>query len=210
MRGSRPTTATPAGGPTQRAPYTEALAIYRDLAQRVPDAYRPEVARDAEQSCKPHIATPAGWPSPVLAILRVPRDLPPSRVQRVPVAYRPVVATMLNNLGRFSRVTGRLADAETSYTEALAFRRDLAQRDPGAYGSYNRRFGFVHEIGIRSIDRRFQLSARKVSEGERWPGKTEQADKWIPCLTAARMPRNRRGTCRDVHGATTARPSRRR
>ena len=45
---------------------------------------------------------------------------------------------------------------------------------------------------------------------QRWPAKTEQADKWIPDPGAARMPRNGRGLCRSVHDATTARHSRRR
>ena len=52
--------------------------------------------------------------------------------QRDPGAYRPEVALTLNNLGIVYRDTGRMADAEKAYTEALAILRGLAQRDPGA------------------------------------------------------------------------------
>ena len=42
-----------------------------------------------------------------------------------PGAYRPDVATTLNNLGNLYSDTGRLADADKAYSEALTIRRDL-------------------------------------------------------------------------------------
>jgi len=53
-------------------------------------------------------------------------------------------------------------------------------------------------------------NAIRISMDERWSAKTEQPDKWIPGPKAARMSRNGRGTCHDVHDATIAPPSRRR
>jgi hypothetical protein len=40
---------------------------------------------------------------------------------------------MLNNLGILYSDTGRLAEADKAFSEALTIRRDLAARDPGAY-----------------------------------------------------------------------------
>ena len=78
-------------------------------------AYRERSYKEAER----------GWTN----CLQLYRDL----AQRDPGAYRPDLATTLNNLAILYSVTGRLADAVTANTEALAIRRDLAQRDPGAY-----------------------------------------------------------------------------
>jgi tetratricopeptide (TPR) repeat protein len=50
-----------------------------------------------------------------------------------PGAYRPDVATTLKNFGNLYSDTGRLADAEKAYAEALSIRLDVAARDPGAY-----------------------------------------------------------------------------
>jgi tetratricopeptide (TPR) repeat protein len=43
------------------------------------------------------------------------------------------VAATLNNLGELYGNTGRSSEAEKALTEALAIKRDLAVRDPGAY-----------------------------------------------------------------------------
>jgi Flp pilus assembly protein TadD len=39
----------------------------------------------------------------------------------------------LNNFGLLYVNTGRLADADKAFSEALTIRRDLAAHDPGAY-----------------------------------------------------------------------------
>jgi tetratricopeptide (TPR) repeat protein len=65
----------------------------------------------------------------LIAALQLSREL----AARDPGAYRPVVATTLNNLGILYRDTGRLADAEKAFSEALTIYRDLAAHDPGAY-----------------------------------------------------------------------------
>ena len=66
-----------------------------------------------------------GW----IAALQLSRDL----AAQNPAAYRPNVATTLNNLGILYSVTGRLAEADKAYSEALTIRRDLATQNPAAY-----------------------------------------------------------------------------
>ena len=67
-----------------------------------------------------------GW----TAALQMSRDL----AAHDPGAYRPAVATTLNNLGNLYSVTGRLADADKAYSEALTIYRDLLPNNP-AYAS---------------------------------------------------------------------------
>ena len=57
-----------------------------------------------------------GWTT----ALQISRDL----AAHDPGAYRPDVASMLNNLGSLYSDTGRLADADKAYSEALTIRRD--------------------------------------------------------------------------------------
>jgi tetratricopeptide (TPR) repeat protein len=97
---------------------TEALAIRRDLAQRDPGAYRPDVAATLNNLAVLYRDTGrlADAETANTEALAIRRDL----AQRDPGAYRPDVAQTLNNLAVLYRDTGRLADAETAYTEALA------------------------------------------------------------------------------------------
>ena len=71
------------------------------------------------------------------------------QAQRDPSAYRPDVAETLNNLAILYRDTGRLADAQTAFTEALAIYRDLARDNPNVYAnlatSVNSRLSELHE-----------------------------------------------------------------
>jgi tetratricopeptide (TPR) repeat protein len=66
-----------------------------------------------------------GW----TAALQLYRDL----AARDPGAYRPNVATTLNNLGILYSDTGRLPEAEKAYTEALTIYRDLVPTNPTIY-----------------------------------------------------------------------------
>ncbi len=50
-----------------------------------------------------------------------------------PAAYRPVLATTLNNLGNVYDDTHRFADAEAAYKEAADIPRELAAQNPAAY-----------------------------------------------------------------------------
>ena len=50
-----------------------------------------------------------------------------------PAAYRAVVASTLNNFGNLFRNTGRLAEADKAYSEALTIYRELASSNPKVY-----------------------------------------------------------------------------
>ena len=105
--------------------WTNCLQLYRDLAQRDPGAYRPDVAATLNNLAILYRVTGrlADAETAYTEALAIRRDL----AQRDPGAYRPDVATTLNNLANLYRDTGRRADAETAYTEALAIRRDLTR-----------------------------------------------------------------------------------
>ena len=61
--------------------------------------------------------------------LAIRRDL----AARDPSAYRPTVATTLNNLGILYSNTGRLAEADKAFSEALTIYRDLMSSNPTKY-----------------------------------------------------------------------------
>ncbi|MBM3237049.1 tetratricopeptide repeat protein [Candidatus Poribacteria bacterium] len=119
-------------GEAARASYTEALEIYRRLAQRHPAAFEQYVAttlnnlgtvqralgelQDARQS--------------FTEALEIYRRL----AQRHPAAFEQYVATTLNNLGTVQRDLGELQDARQSYTEALEIYFPLAIQLPAAFG----------------------------------------------------------------------------
>ncbi|MBX3671263.1 MAG: tetratricopeptide repeat protein [Rhodocyclaceae bacterium] len=69
-----------------------------------------------------------------------------ARAQDNPAAYRPDVATTLNNLGVLYADTGRLAEAEKAYGEALDIYRGLARDNPAAYRPYVART--LNNLGI--------------------------------------------------------------
>jgi tetratricopeptide (TPR) repeat protein len=114
--------------------YTEALKIYRALAEKDPGAYEPDVAmtlnnlgnlywnlrefKKAEES--------------YTEALKIRRAL----AEKDPGAYEPDVAMTLNNLGTLYRNLREFKKAEESYTEALQIYRALAEKDPGAYEPY--------------------------------------------------------------------------
>jgi tetratricopeptide (TPR) repeat protein len=108
-----------------------ALQMYRDLAARDPDAYRPDVAATLANLGNLYSDTGRFVDAEKAygEALTVRRDL----AARDPGAYKPDVAATLANLGNLYSDTSRLADAEKAFSEALAMFRDLAAHDPGAY-----------------------------------------------------------------------------
>jgi tetratricopeptide (TPR) repeat protein len=52
-----------------------------------------------------------------------------------PAAYRPGLADTLNNLGVLYSNTGRLADADKAYSEALTIYRELASSNSKVYAA---------------------------------------------------------------------------
>ena len=114
--------------------YKEALEIYRELAEKRPDAYLPYLAttqnnlavlysnlrrfEDAEEAYK--------------EALEIYREL----AEKNPDAYLPDLAMTQNNLGNLYRALRRFEDAESAYKVALEIFRDLADRRPDAYSPY--------------------------------------------------------------------------
>jgi tetratricopeptide (TPR) repeat protein/chaperone required for assembly of F1-ATPase len=114
-----------------RKEFAEALEIYRELSDKNPGTYRPEVARalnnlailDGQQSHREQAR------QEFADALQVFRELIPKN----PDMYWPVVATTLNNLASVDSELGRFEDAGKEFAEALEIRRRLAQRNPDVY-----------------------------------------------------------------------------
>ena len=104
-------------------PHYEKAFRYRPGNPRYADGY----ARAAYTE-RNYAEAERGW----AAALQLRRDL----AARDPAAYRPEaeVAGTLNNLGNLYRITGRVADAEKAYSEALSIYRNLMPSNP-AYAS---------------------------------------------------------------------------
>ena len=110
-----------------RQEYEETLKTYRELAQKDPETYLPDVAAmlndlgilDSNQN-RIEEARKEFEES-----LKIYRKL----VQKDPAAYLPSVAAMLNNLGTLDRDKGRMK-------EALKIYREQAQKDPATYLPY--------------------------------------------------------------------------
>jgi len=114
--------------------YTEALGIYRTLAETHPAAYRSYVATTLNNLGVLYKDTNrmADSEQAFTEALSIRRKL----AETDPAAYRPDVAMTLNNLGILYKDTNRFKEAEQAYTEALGIRRKLAETDPAAYRSY--------------------------------------------------------------------------
>ncbi|EIJ42961.1 hypothetical protein BegalDRAFT_2096 [Beggiatoa alba B18LD] len=113
--------------------YQEALDIRRDLADKQPAVYRPDVATILN-----NLATLVADDSSRRAeaekyyqeALDIRRDL----ADKQPAVYRPYVATTLNNLANLLQSdSSRRAEAEKYYQEALKIYRDLADKQPAVY-----------------------------------------------------------------------------
>ena len=114
-----------------RKEFAEALQIRRELAQKNPETYRPDVAMtlnnlgilDRDQGRMEEAR------KEFEEALQIYREL----AQKNPETYRPDVAKTLNNLGVLDRDQGRMEEARKEYAEALQIRRELAQKNPETY-----------------------------------------------------------------------------
>jgi tetratricopeptide (TPR) repeat protein len=114
-----------------RKEFAEALEIYRQLADKNPGTYRPEVAKelnnlailDGQQN---HLEQARQEFAEALQIFR-------ELIPKNPEIYWPVVATALNNLANVDSELGRFEEAGKEFAEALDIRRRLAQRNPDIY-----------------------------------------------------------------------------
>ena len=114
--------------------FTEALDIYRELADKNPAVYRPDVAKtlnnlailDSRQGRTEEAQ------QEFAEALQIFREL----TQKNQEAYWPLVATTLNNLANADLNRGRLEEARKEFVEALQIRRALAQKNPDTYGPF--------------------------------------------------------------------------
>jgi tetratricopeptide (TPR) repeat protein/pimeloyl-ACP methyl ester carboxylesterase len=109
----------------------EALQIYRELAQKNPETYRPDVAMtfnnlgvlDSDQGRLEEARRDYA------EALQTYREL----AQKNPETYRTYVAAALNNLGILDSRQRRMEEARNEFAEALQIRRELAQKNPEIY-----------------------------------------------------------------------------
>ncbi|MHA1931110.1 MAG: tetratricopeptide repeat protein, partial [Promethearchaeota archaeon] len=111
--------------------YTGALVIYRELADKNPDAYNPDVAMT--QNNLGTLYAYLRWfeeaENAYTEALKVRRELS----NKNPDAYNQYVAATQNNLGILYRDLGRFEEAEHAYLEALKIRKELADKNPDVY-----------------------------------------------------------------------------
>ena len=109
----------------------KALAIYRELAETNPAAYRPYVAGTLNNLANLYSATQRLAPAEQAyqEALAIRREL----AETNPAAYRPYVAGTLNNLALLYSATQRLAPAEQAFQEALAIYRELVAHQADAF-----------------------------------------------------------------------------
>ena len=113
--------------------FAEALQIYRELAQKSPETYRPYVATmlnnlgvlDSDQGRMEEAR------KEFAEALQIRREL----AQKNPETYRPDVATTLNHLGVLNSEQGRMEEARQGFAEALQIHREFAQKNPETYQS---------------------------------------------------------------------------
>jgi serine/threonine protein kinase/Tfp pilus assembly protein PilF len=114
--------------------FTEALEIYRELADKSPEAYRPDVAKtlnnlailDSRQGRMEEAR------QEFAEALQIFREL----TRKSQEIYWPLVATTLNNLANADLNQGRMEEARKEFVEVLQIRRPLAQKNPDTYGPF--------------------------------------------------------------------------
>ncbi|HEX5747129.1 MAG TPA: tetratricopeptide repeat protein [Archangium sp.] len=131
---------------------SEAVGVYQVLAERDPDAFRPDLAMSLNNlGCRlgelGRREEALEATSEVVGVYRV-------LAERDPEAFRPYLAGCLNNLGgRVSELGGR-EEALEAVSEAVELRRALAERDPDAFRpdfamSLNNLGGILSGLGRR-------------------------------------------------------------
>jgi predicted Zn-dependent protease with MMP-like domain/tetratricopeptide (TPR) repeat protein len=111
----------------------EAVTLYRELADELPDRYRPELA--AALSDLGDRFRELGRPADAFPVTEEAVAIRRELGAALPDRYRPGLAASLSNLGvRFAEL-GRPADALPVTQEAVAIRRELAAALPDRYRS---------------------------------------------------------------------------
>ena len=114
-----------------RKEFAETLQIYREVAQKNQETYRPDVARTLNNLAilDGRQGRMEGARKEFAEALQIYREL----AQKNQETYRPDVATTLNNLGNVDLDQGRLEEARKEFAEALQTRRELAQKNAELY-----------------------------------------------------------------------------
>ncbi len=114
-----------------RQDFERALELRRPLAQQIPGAYLPEMARTLNNlgnldrlENRIDEARQHGEES-----LNIYRQL----AQQNPDVYVPYVAATLNNLGSLDRMQNRMEEARQHFEEAVKIDRQLAEQNPNKY-----------------------------------------------------------------------------
>src|SRR5215469_1471402 len=114
-----------------RNEYEDALKTYRELAQKNPESYLPDVAQILSNmglvDYSQNRMEQGG--EEFRRALKIYREL----AQRNPGTYQPAIAQMLHNLGLLDSAQRRTEQARQEYEEALKIRRELAQKNPETY-----------------------------------------------------------------------------
>ena len=111
--------------------YNEALKITRQLAEKNPDAFLPNVANTLNNLGNYYRANQK-MPQAEGAYneaLKITRQL----AEKNPDAFLPNFATTLNNMGAYYYTNQKMPQAEGAYNEALKIRRQLAEKNPDAF-----------------------------------------------------------------------------
>ncbi len=111
--------------------YKEALEIYKELAEKSPDAYLPDVAMT--QNNLGVLYGDLGRFEEAESAYKEALEIRKELAEKSPDAYLPDLAQTQNNLGNLYRNLGRFADAERAYLEALEIYKELAEKSPDAY-----------------------------------------------------------------------------
>ena len=111
--------------------YEETLQIYRQLAEKKPDVYRPYMAMTLNNLglLLEAINEIDGAKKAYDEALQIYRQF----VDKNPDVYRPYVATTLNNLGILLEANNDINGAKKAYEEALLIKRQLAEKNPQVY-----------------------------------------------------------------------------
>jgi len=111
--------------------YQEPLEIYKELAEKNPEAYKPDVATTQNNLgiLYSDLRRFEEAETAYQEALEIFKEL----AEKNPDAYKPNVAMTQNNFGNLYSDLGRFEEAETAYQEALEISKELAEKNPEAY-----------------------------------------------------------------------------
>jgi len=111
--------------------YQEALEIYKELAEKNPEAYKLDVA--VTQNNLGNLYSNLGWFEEAETAYQEALEITIELAEKNPNAYKPGVATTQNNLGNLYSDLGRFEEAETTYQDAFRIYKELVDKNPDAY-----------------------------------------------------------------------------